>query len=88
MAFASIATNLGGATGITQVFVRDRDADRTRLASRANDGSPADDVSSVALASSVLTADGRFVVFTSFGSNLPGSIGPPYSQAYIHGPLP
>lgn len=89
VAFESQATNLGGlATGIDQVFVRDRDADRTRLASRANDGSPADDDSTLAVSSSVLTADGRFVVFTSLGSNLPGSLGPTYSQVYRRGRLP
>jgi hypothetical protein len=89
VAFESQATNLGGVTtGIEQVFVRDRRADRTRLASRANDGSPADDDSTLAFSATVLTADGRFVVFTSFGSNLPGSLGPTYSQAYIRGPVP
>lgn len=89
VAFESQATNLGGlATGIDQVFVRDRDADRIRLASRANDGSPADDDSTLAVSSTVLTADGRFVVFTSFGSNLPGSLGPTYTQAYRRGSLP
>jgi hypothetical protein len=88
VAFESLATNLGGVPGISQVFVRDRRADRTRLASRANDDAPADDDSTLAFSATVLTADGRFVVFTSFGSNLPGSLGPTYSQAYIRGPQP
>jgi dipeptidyl aminopeptidase/acylaminoacyl peptidase len=89
VAFESEATNLGGlTTGEDQVFIRDRKDGKTRLASKANDGSPANDDSYLPRSSSVLTSDGGHVVFYSYGSNLPGSIGPVYEQVYIRGPLP
>ena len=66
--FSSIATNLvlQDTNGSEDVFVRDRDAGKTRRVSIAFDGSEGDDDSF----SAVISGDGRFVAFTSFAKNL------------------
>ena len=66
--FSSIATNLvsGDTNGSEDVFVRDRDAGRTRRVSIAFDGAEGDSDSF----SAVISGDGRFVAFTSFAENL------------------
>ncbi len=66
--FSSIATNLVSqdTNGSEDVFVRDRDAGKTRRVSIAFDGSEGDDDSF----SAVISGDGRFVAFTSFAKNL------------------
>ncbi len=66
--FSSIATNLvlQDTNGSEDVFVRDRDLGQTRRVSFAFDGSEGDDDSF----SAVISADGRFVVFTSLAENL------------------
>ena len=47
--------------------------------SKSNAGDPAnDDTDDVAL-----SANGRFVGFESYATNLPGSIGPTYQQVYL-----
>ena len=68
VAFASIANNLVSqdTNGSEDVFVRDRDAGRTRRVSIAFDGSEGDNNSF----SAVVGGDGRFVAFTSFAANL------------------
>jgi Tol biopolymer transport system component len=66
--FSSIATNLVSqdTNGSEDVFVRDRDAGRTRRVSIAVDGAQGDNDSF----SAVISGDGRFVAFTSFAENL------------------
>ena len=87
VAFYTDATNLPGAGNlVTHVYVHDREAGQTRLASRANDGSPADADSFVARNGTALTGNARLVGFNSSATNLPGSI-EPFSQVYVRGPL-
>ena len=65
--FLSNATNLvSGVTGTTQVYVRDRTTGKTTLVSVAPDGTPANASASGA----AISADGRFVAFDSFATNL------------------
>ena len=66
--FSSIATNLVSkdTNGSEDVFVRDRDAGKTRRVSIAFDGSEGDDDSF----SAVISGNGRFVAFASFAENL------------------
>jgi Tol biopolymer transport system component len=66
--FSSIATNLVSqdTNGSEDVFVRDRDAGRTRRVSIAFDGAQGDNDSF----SAVISGDGRSVAFTSFAENL------------------
>jgi Tol biopolymer transport system component len=67
-AFSSIATNLvlQDTNGSEDVFVRDRDAGKTRRVSIAFDGAEGDDDSF----SAVISGNGRYVAFTSFAENL------------------
>jgi Tol biopolymer transport system component len=66
--FSSIATNLVSedTNGFEDVFVRDRDAGRTRRVSLTFDGSEGDNRSF----SAVISGDGQFVAFTSLAENL------------------
>jgi Tol biopolymer transport system component len=66
--FVSAATNLvaGDTNGQPDVFVRDRQAQTTRLVSVARDGGPADGRSGGA----AISGDGRFVAFESDATNL------------------
>ncbi|OGT31992.1 MAG: hypothetical protein A2W28_11800, partial [Gammaproteobacteria bacterium RBG_16_51_14] len=69
VAFYSDATNLvtGGASGIGDIFVHDREtAGVTTRVSVASNGTEADSASILP----TLSADGRYVAFTSFASNL------------------
>ncbi len=77
--FESDADNLPGATGDYQVYVRDRKTGSTKLVSKSNSGDPGDDDSYDAS----ISDDGRFIAFESYASNLPGSLGPTYLQAYV-----
>ncbi len=87
--FESEATNLPGATGsYALIYLRDRDSNRTKLVSRSNNGDPANDNSYMYRNSNLLSRDPRFATFSSYATNLPGSIGPTYSQAYVRGPRP
>lgn len=88
--FESNATNLPGSLPTyDQVYIRDRDAEKTKLISKANDGSPAAGSNSYTRKNSnLMTRDAGFAIFYSYATNLPGSLGPTYSQAYIRGPLP
>ena len=38
--------------------------------------------------SNLLSSNPRFATFNSYATNLPGGIGPTYSQAYVRGPRP
>ena len=69
VAFTSLASNLSPDDGAeNDVFVRDLQTNTTTLVSRASGaGGAAGDASSQAAA---ISADGRFVVFSSFASNL------------------
>ncbi|HVM11483.1 MAG TPA: hypothetical protein VM638_03270, partial [Actinomycetota bacterium] len=68
VAFTSDATNLvtGDTNGTQDVFVHDRVTGRTERASVASSGAEADGLS----ADPEISADGRFVAFTSAASNL------------------
>ncbi len=68
VAFSSSATNLipGGTTVAVDIYVRDLVLGQTIYASVGHDGTPADANSWVA----EISADGRYVVFTSGASNL------------------
>lgn len=56
----------GDTNNVLDVFLWDRDTGRTTLISAASDGAPADSESS----SPMISADGRFVTYESFASNL------------------
>jgi hypothetical protein len=89
VAFESYASNLPGAHGSTYlVYLRDRDTGTTKLISKSNSGDPADDTSYTRGRSNLISRDPRFVTFYSYATNLPGAIGPTYSQAYVRGPSP
>lgn len=68
MTFMSAATNLviGDDNGVGDIFVRDRVTGTTTRVSMASDGGEADGRS----ADPVLSANGRYVAFSSFASNL------------------
>jgi Calx-beta domain-containing protein/VCBS repeat protein/WD40 repeat protein len=68
VAFESGSTTLGAGGTSSDVYVRDLQASTTTLVDRASgaEGAPADAFSSNA----AISADGRFVVFTSLASNL------------------
>jgi hypothetical protein len=68
VAFESLASNLvpGDTNGTRDVFVRDRQARTTERVSVASDGTQANGFSSPGS----INGDGRFVVFSSFASNL------------------
>src|SRR6185436_498014 len=69
IAFESAASNLapGGAGGFTDIFVRDRAAGTTRLASVSVDGATGGNGPSF---NPLLSLDGRYVIFESLASNL------------------
>jgi CSLREA domain-containing protein len=70
--FASAATDLveGDGNGRYDVFVRDRAAGTTKLVSESPDHRPANGDSGVGSHAVALSADGRYVAFTSTASNL------------------
>jgi Tol biopolymer transport system component len=73
VAFSSGATNLvpGGTNGKVQIFVRDRQAGTTSLVSMSSSGIQGNEDSS----HPAISADGRYVAFSSFATNLaPGGI--------------
>jgi Tol biopolymer transport system component len=78
--FESEASNLpGGALGDDQVYVRDLKTKRTKLVSRTSDGVPANSESF----DGSIAAGGRFVVFESEATNLPGGLTGD-QQVYLH----
>jgi hypothetical protein len=87
--FESSATNLPGSISPDyQVYLRDRETQKTKLVSKSNSGNPADDNSYMRGRSNLISGDPRFAAFYSYATNLPGSIGPTYEQAYVRGPSP
>jgi hypothetical protein len=87
--FESGATNLPGEISPDyQVYLRDRDQGNTKLVSKSNSGDPGNDFSGMRMNSRYLSQDPRFAAFFSYATNLPGSIGPTYNQAYVRGPRP
>ena len=79
--FESTAGNLpGGVVGDDQVYVRFVKTGRTKRVSKTSGGAPADNESYDAS----ISANGRFVVFESYATNLPGALGSGDEQAYIH----
>ncbi len=73
VAFASFATNLAGGVppaqlNQVQVYVRDRTAHVTTIASERPDGTPGNDASDVVPPS--VSRDGRFVAFASLATNM------------------
>jgi WD40-like Beta Propeller Repeat len=87
--FQSEADNLPGSNGSDSfVYLRDRDAGKTKLVSRSNNGDPANDNSFNQKNANLISSNPRFATFNSFATNLPGGIGPTYSQAYVRGPRP
>jgi tricorn protease-like protein len=68
VAFYSYASNLvaGDTNGLDDIFVHDRQSGETTRVSVASDGSQADNLSE----SSTISADGRYVAFTSQARNL------------------
>jgi len=78
VSFQGSGTGLPGADpDNAEVWVRDRSVNRTILVSRANNGDPADGEDSV---NASMSANGRYVVFASAATNLPGG--------GIHGAVP
>jgi hypothetical protein len=81
IAFVSNSGNLGTArAGVADVWLRDVDAGQTELISRAADGglanSGSNDIPSV-------SADGRFVGFTSFATNLVATDTNGFSDSFV-----
>jgi len=68
VAFSSLATNLVGGTppGIAQIYLRDRCINETVLVSKNRNGDPGNGASQTPS----LSADGRFVAFSSAADNL------------------
>jgi hypothetical protein len=82
VAFESGSTTLGaGGTTSSDVYVRDLQANTTTLADRASgaDGAPADAFSSDA----AISANGRFVAFTSLASNLSPDDGDDNNDVFV-----
>jgi Tol biopolymer transport system component len=66
--FQGLASNLPGGDGRkTRVWIHDRESGRTSLVSKANDGEPAHGPSY----GGSVSANGRFVAFSSYADNLP-----------------
>ena len=85
VAFESDASNLvgGDTNGLRDIFVRDRSTGKTTLVSRSSAGAQGNGNSY----SPVISADGRFVTFTSDASNLVGGDTNGISDIFIRGPL-
>jgi Tol biopolymer transport system component len=87
--FESNATNLPGEQNPDyQVYLRDRETQKTKLVSKSNSGNPADEASYTRRNNNLISRDPRFAAFYSYATNLPGALGPTYAQAYIRGPRP
>ena len=86
MAFTSYASNLiaGDTNGQGDVFVRDRKNGTTRRVSLSLDGAQGNNQSFQPF----ISADGRFVAFTSYASNLVAGDTNGVFDAFRRGPLP
>jgi Tol biopolymer transport system component len=87
VAFQSDASNLvgGDTNGSSDVFVRDRRRDKTRRVSVSSAGAEANDNS----VGPSISADGRFVAFASWATNLVAgdTQGYPNADIFVRGPL-
>jgi Tol biopolymer transport system component len=86
VAFTSLASNLvpGDRNDITDVFVYDRLTKRTILASLGNGGVQGNDASAVAGGGgAAFSADSRFLVFSSWASNLVRGDTNPVPDAFV-----
>jgi len=82
VAFESYAANLvpGDTNDENDVFVRDRQTGTTRRVSVASGGTQGNNDSS----RPVISADGRYVAFTSYASNLAPGDTNPWSDVFVH----
>ena len=82
MAFESVATNLvpGDTNGLRDIFIRDRKAGTTRRVSVGPKGVQGDRDS----VNPAVSADGRFVVFWSFATNLVPSDTNDWGDVFVH----
>lgn len=72
VAFDATASNAGvGSSGLHQVFVKDTQTGALELVSKTSAGGPGNNDSYIG----DITPDGRYVVFWSFASNIPGDLG-------------
>jgi hypothetical protein len=85
VAFSSRASNLVGidTNGWEDMFVRDRSTGKTRRVSGGLNGTEANDASS----DGSLSADGLFVAFSSYATNLVGSDTNARRDVFVRGPL-
>ena len=83
VAINTSATNLGGdnAPGKGKIYVYDRKLDRIQLVSRRSKNGPAADGFSEI---GSISANGRFVGFTTAADNLGGPINPAFQQSYVY----
>lgn len=72
IAFESDATNAPGSNGVQQVYVKDMVTGTIELISKSASGLPGNNTSTLG----DMTPDGRYVVYWSFATNLPGELGP------------
>ena len=86
VAFGSLASSLvsGDTKGTEDVFVRDRELDTTRRVSVSSSGEPANNFS----AGPAISADGRYVAFYSYATNLVAGDTNAAVDAFVRGPLP
>ncbi len=80
VAFESGDPNLEGAVLTTDIFVHDRETGVTELVSKASDGNQGNGPSNVPS----ISADGRYVAFESFASNLVPSDSNTASDVFVH----
>lgn len=80
--FESLASNLvpGDTNGVIDIFVRDRQTKQTARVSVASDGMQANNAS----VNPTLSADGRYVTFESFATNLSPDKGDGPKQTFVH----
>jgi Tol biopolymer transport system component len=83
VSFSSFGTNLveGDTNARSDVFVRDRQTGTTERVSVASDGAQADGGNSFA---GTMSADGRYVTFTSVASNLVAGETNGFLHIYLH----
>ena len=86
VAFGSLASTLvsGDTKGTEDVFVRARKLDTTRRVSVSSSGQPANNFS----AGPAISADGRYVAFASYATNLVAGDTNAAVDAFVRGPLP
>lgn len=80
--FESLASNLvqGDTNGVIDIFLRDRLMKRTTRVSVASDGTQANNPS----VNPAISADGRYITFDSFATNLTGEKSEPRKHTYVH----